>query len=115
MRTIDLWSRSQDVVSKRSAGLLDKRGQPVTLALRAPDKDFAGSPVDIPEGRGRNSPLRMPVVESRRRMARSRTSIGVALPIVSMVWRTSVQESRGGKWASRQWGVLGTTGARSRS
>ena len=49
IRTICLRSRPQDVVGKRSAGLLDERGQPVTLALRAPDKDFAGSPVDILE------------------------------------------------------------------
>jgi len=49
IRTIYLRSRPQDVVGKRSAGLLDERGQPVTLALRAADKDFAGSPVDIPK------------------------------------------------------------------
>lgn len=34
----------------------------------------------------------------------------VAAPIASMARRTSFHESRGGKWARRQWGVLGTTG-----
>jgi len=46
---INLWSRPQDVVGKRSSGLLEKRGHSVALALRVPDEDFAGSPVDILE------------------------------------------------------------------
>src|SRR5262245_48084951 len=47
--TIYLRSRPQDVVGKRSPGLLKKRGHSIALALRVPDKDFAGSPVDILE------------------------------------------------------------------
>jgi hypothetical protein len=49
IRTIDLRSRRQDVVGKRSAGLLEKRGHSVALTLRVPDEDFAGPPVDILE------------------------------------------------------------------
>lgn len=49
MLTIDLRSSPQDVVGERGAGLLDERGHSVTLALDAPDKNLASSPVDIPE------------------------------------------------------------------
>src|SRR5262245_61219269 len=50
--TIDLRSSPQDVIGERGAGLLEERGHPVTLALGAPDKNLASSPVDILELKG---------------------------------------------------------------
>jgi len=49
IRTIDLRSCLQDVIGECGAGLIEKGGKPVTLALGAPDKDLASPPVDILE------------------------------------------------------------------
>ncbi|ESX08420.1 hypothetical protein X766_34230 [Mesorhizobium sp. LSJC255A00] len=44
---IHLRSSTQDIVGERGAGLLEEGRHPVALALGAPDKDLASSPVDI--------------------------------------------------------------------
>lgn len=44
----------------------------------------------------------------------SKISTGIVAPIVSIAFRTSSHPRLGGKCAKRQWGVLGTTRARSR-
>ena len=49
IRTIHPRPCAQDVVGERGAGLIDERRHSVTLALGAPGKNLAGSPVDILE------------------------------------------------------------------
>ncbi len=50
---LSTFGRAQDVVGERGAGLVEQRGRPVTLALGAPDKNLASSPVDILELKSR--------------------------------------------------------------
>ncbi len=52
IRTIHLRPCAQDVVGERGAGLIEERRYAVTLARGAPDKNLAGSPIDILELKG---------------------------------------------------------------